>query len=52
MRRYLHPTLLILDDFAMRPYTEPQAEDLAEIISRRYRRSALVATMNRPASEL
>ncbi len=52
LRRYLHPSLLILDDFAMRAYTEPQAEDLYEVVSRRYRRSALVLTMNRAPDDL
>ena len=52
LRRYLHPRLLILDDFAMRAYTEPQAEDLYEVVSRRYRRSALVLTMNRAPTDL
>jgi DNA replication protein DnaC len=47
LRRYLTPDLLILDDFAMREYTTAQAEDLYEIISRRYRRGALILTTNR-----
>jgi DNA replication protein DnaC len=51
-RRYLNPSLLILDDFAMRAYTEPQAEDLYEVIGRRYRRSALVVAMNRAPDDL
>jgi DNA replication protein DnaC len=52
LRRYLKPDLLILDDFALRPYTEPQTEDLYEVVSRRYRRGALVATMNRAPEDL
>ncbi len=52
LRRYLNPSLLLLDDFAMRAYTEPQAEDLYEVVSRRYRRSALVVTMNRAPTDL
>ena len=47
LRRYLTPELLILDDFAMREYTTAQAEDLYELISRRYRRGALIVTTNR-----
>jgi DNA replication protein DnaC len=47
LRRYLSPDLLILDDFAMREYTLAQAEDLYEVISRRYRRGALIMTTNR-----
>ncbi len=52
LRRYLAPALLILDDFAMREYTAPQTEDLYEIVSRRYRRSALVLTTNREPQDL
>jgi DNA replication protein DnaC len=52
LRRYLSPSLLILDDFAMREYTVPQAEDLYELISRRYRRGALILTTNRAPADL
>ena len=52
LRRYLSPNLLILDDFAMREYTVPQAEDLYELISRRYRRGALILTTNRAPADL
>ena len=51
-RRYLSPDLLILDDFGMREYTLLQAEDLYELISRRYRRGSLVLTTNREAKDL
>lgn len=47
LRRYLSPDLLILDDFAMREYRTSQAEDLYEIVSRRYRHGALILTANR-----
>jgi DNA replication protein DnaC len=52
VRRYLSPELLILDDFAMREYTLPQAEDLYELIGRRYRRGALILTTNREPKDL
>ncbi len=52
LRRYLSPSLLILDDFAMREYTVPQAEDLYELVSRRYRRGALILTTNRAPADL
>lgn len=52
LRRYLGPSLLILDDFAMREYTVPQAEDLYELVSRRYRRGALILTTNRAPADL
>jgi DNA replication protein DnaC len=47
LRRYLTPDLLILDDFAMREYSTTQAEDLYELVSRRYRHGALILTANR-----
>jgi len=47
LRRYLTPDLLILDDFALREYTSAQAEDLYELIGRRYRHGAVIITTNR-----
>ncbi len=47
LRRYLTPEVLILDDFAMREHTVLQTEDLYELVSRRYRRGALIVTTNR-----
>jgi DNA replication protein DnaC len=52
LRRYLAPALLILDDFAMREYSAPQADDLYELVSRRYRRGALILTTNREPKDL
>ena len=52
LRRYLSPDLLILDDFALREYTLPQAEDLYELVGRRYRRGSLILTTNRGAKDL
>lgn len=52
LRRYLNPALLILDDFAMREHTLAQTEDLYEVISRRYRRGALILTTNRQPQDL
>jgi DNA replication protein DnaC len=52
LRRYLNPRLLILDDFALRAYTDQQTEDVYEVVSRRYRRGALIATMNRAPGDL
>jgi len=42
LRRYVGPDLLILDDFALREYTAPQAEDLYELVSRRYRHGSTI----------
>lgn len=44
---YLKPHLLILDDFAMKEFTKTQAEDLYELIDRRYHTSSLIVTANR-----
>lgn len=52
LRRYLSPHLVILDDFGMREYTHSQAEDLYELISRRYRRGSLILTTNREPRDL
>ena len=52
LRRYLSPDLLIMDDFAMREYTQTQAEDLYELVSRRYHRGSLILTTNRDTSDL
>ncbi|MGD0575732.1 MAG: IS21-like element helper ATPase IstB [Anaerolineales bacterium] len=46
-RRYLHPDLLILDDFGMKEFTVTQAEDLYELIDARVGRSSLVVASNR-----
>lgn len=52
LRRYLSPELLILDDFGLREYTAPHAEDLYEVVSRRYRRGSLLLTTNRAPTDL
>ncbi|HUZ78005.1 MAG TPA: IS21-like element helper ATPase IstB [Chloroflexota bacterium] len=52
LRRYVTPDLLVLDDFGMREYTTTQAEDLYELVSRRYRQGALILTLNREPKDL
>jgi DNA replication protein DnaC len=52
LRRYLSPDLVILDDFGLREYTQAQAEDLYELIGRRYRRGSLILTTNREPQDL
>jgi DNA replication protein DnaC len=52
LRRYLGPDLLILDDFGMREHTAQQAEDLYELVNRRYRRGSLILTTNRAPKDL
>lgn len=47
LRRYIQPDLLILDDFAMKEFTVPQAEDIYELIDERSRSGSLVVASNR-----
>jgi DNA replication protein DnaC len=50
LRRWSRPALLILDDFAMRPFSAAQADDLYELISDRAGAS-LIITANRAAED-
>ena len=47
LRRYLLPSLLIIDDFAMREFTAQQADDLYEVIDERSRAGSMIMTSNR-----
>jgi len=47
LRHYLKPDLLIIDDFALKELTKTQAEDIYELIDRRYRSSSMIVTANR-----
>jgi DNA replication protein DnaC len=47
MRRYLHPDVLILDDFGLREFSLRQAEDLYELICERSRSGSIIVTSNR-----
>jgi DNA replication protein DnaC len=47
LHRYLKPDLLIIDDFALKEFTNTQAEDLYELVDRRYRSSPMIVTANR-----
>ena len=47
LHRYLKPDLLILDDFALKEFTKTQAEDLYELMDRRYRSGSMMVTANR-----
>ena len=48
LRRWARPTLLILDDFAMRDFTPQQADDLYELITERAGRSLLLTSNRTP----
>lgn len=50
LRRWARPAVLILDDFAMREFTVPQADDLYELITERTGRP-LILTANRAAEK-
>ena len=50
LRRWARPDLVILDDFAMREFTGPQADDLYELVTERAGRS-LIITANRAAAD-
>lgn len=46
-RQYLHPDLLILDDFCLREMSPQQAEDIYELIGERHRSSSMMIASNR-----
>lgn len=50
LRRWVRPSVLILDDFAMRELTAAQADDLYELVSDRQERSVII-TANRAAQD-
>jgi DNA replication protein DnaC len=50
-RKYLHPDLLIIDDFGLAALTQTQAEDFYEIVSERHLCSSLIITSNRPPQD-
>jgi DNA replication protein DnaC len=50
LKTWARPSLLILDDFAMREFTLTQADDLYELISERVEKSIII-TANRQASD-
>jgi DNA replication protein DnaC len=52
LREYTRPAVLILDDFAMRPLTDAQADDLYELISERAAAAGpLILTSNRAPTD-
>jgi DNA replication protein DnaC len=48
LNRWAHPTMLILDDFAMRDFTPAQADDLYELVTERAGRSLVLTSNRRP----
>lgn len=51
LKKYLHPDLLIIDDFGVTALTPIQAEDIYELVTERHLRSSLVVTSNRPPQD-
>ena len=50
LRRWARPSVLVLDDFAMRTFTPMQSDDLYELVTERAGKS-LIATANRAATD-
>ncbi len=50
-KRYTSVTLLIIDDFGLKPLTSTQADDFYEIISERYMKRSTIFTSNREIAE-
>jgi DNA replication protein DnaC len=48
---YVRPTVLVLDDFGLKPVRAPGAEDLYDVINERYERGSIVLTSNRAPTE-
>jgi DNA replication protein DnaC len=51
IKKYLHPDVLIIDDFGLTALTPIQAEDIYELISERHLKSSIVITSNRPPQD-
>lgn len=51
MERIATVPLLIIDDFGMRKLPHTAAEDLLEIVMRRYERASTLLTSNRPVED-
>lgn len=46
LQALLRPSLLILDDFGLKPLTPPADEDFHELVSERYERGSIIITSN------
>jgi DNA replication protein DnaC len=51
IKKYLHPDLLIIDDFGLTALTSIQAEDIYEVVTERHLRSSIIVTSNRPPQD-
>jgi DNA replication protein DnaC len=48
---YLRPDLLVLDDFGLKPLTDPAPSDLYDVINDRYEVGSILVTSNRAPTE-
>lgn len=48
---YLRPDLLVLDDFGLKPLTDPAPSDLYDVINERYELGSILLTSNRAPAE-
>jgi len=48
---YLRPDLLVLDDFGLKPLTDPAPSDLYDVINDRYEVGSILVTSNRAPAE-
>ena len=51
LAHYLRPDLLVLDDFGLKPLTEPAPSDLYDMINERYEVGSILITSNRAPEE-
>jgi DNA replication protein DnaC len=48
---YVRPALLVLDDFGLKPLTDPAPSDIYDVINERYEVGSILVTSNRAPSE-
>jgi DNA replication protein DnaC len=51
LKRYVNPTLLIVDEVGYLSYDNRHADLLFEVVTRRYRQRSIIVTSNKPFSE-
>ncbi|HEU5423361.1 MAG TPA: IS21-like element helper ATPase IstB [Nitrolancea sp.] len=51
LAQYLRPDLLVLDDFGLKPLTDPAPSDLYDVINERYEVGSILVTSNRAPAE-
>lgn len=51
IKKYIKVSLLIIDDFGLKPLTPTQSDDFYEVISERYMSKSIIFTGNRPIED-